>query len=120
MSRVVLCLIFALACGLDSTSTYDVTGVVQDIDPELKHVKIAHDDIPGFMPAMTMTLDVASPQVLDGVLVGSPVRFELERTATTLRITRMTVTGLPDASAGVAGRAGARMPPIPTIAPASP
>ncbi len=84
------------ACGLSSVDSYDVVGVVEAIDARELQIKIAHEDIPGLMPAMTMSFDVASPELLEGVLPGSRVRFRLERSATTLRILSLQVIGLPD------------------------
>ncbi|MBI4467926.1 MAG: SCO family protein [Acidobacteria bacterium] len=37
-----------------AASRYDLTGKVVSVDRELKKVTIAHDEIPGFMSAMTM------------------------------------------------------------------
>jgi protein SCO1/2 len=86
-------LLAALACGVESTETYEGTGVVRSVDRGNNQIEIAHDEIPGFMPAMTMSFDVASPEILAAVEPGMKVRFELERRATTLRITDLEVTG---------------------------
>ncbi len=121
MSRVLSSLAVGLlaaalaACGLDADDTYDVTGVVEGVYVEDRQIKIAHDDIPGFMPAMTMSFDVANPGLLAGVTVGNKVRFKLERTATTLRILELSVTGIVDP--GSAGVSGGKVPPIPEKAP---
>ena len=37
----------------------EATGVVEAVDPALKQVVIDHEDIPGVMPAMSMSFDVA-------------------------------------------------------------
>jgi protein SCO1/2 len=81
-----------LACGVPQTETYEVTGVVQKVDATHQQLKIAHDDIPGFMPAMTMNFDVADAALIEGIEPGYAVRFDLERSATTLRITSIEVT----------------------------
>lgn len=49
-------------------------------------IRIAHDDIPGFMPAMTMSFDVPDSRLLDSVMPGVRVRFSLTRTDESLRI----------------------------------
>lgn len=90
--------VLGLACGLSDVQTYDVTGVVEAVDRDASQLKIAHDDIPGLMPAMTMSFDVASPEVFKGVVPGSRVRFKLERTATSLRILELRVTGVTEPS----------------------
>ncbi len=78
-----------LACGLRGTETYQVTGVVQSVDLESGQIRIAHDDIAGFMPAMTMNFDVVRSDLLVVAAAGDRVRFELERNATLLRITKI-------------------------------
>jgi protein SCO1/2 len=75
-------------------------------------VTIAHDAIPGFMPAMTMNFGVARPELLDGVQPGAHVHFHLRRSATVLEITDLEVTAPADA-----GFAGSERAPLPEIAP---
>lgn len=99
LAAVVVALVLA-ACGLDARESYDVTGVVESVMAEERQVRIAHDEIPGFMPAMTMNFDVASPAVLEGVEPGAQVRFTLERDATLLEITEMAVIGSNRAARG--------------------
>ena len=101
-----------LACGIESTEVYEVTGRVEAVDASAAQVKIAHQDIPGFMPAMTMSFDVASPELLVGIAPGARVRFLLERSATNLRILELSVTAEPEA-----GFQGAPPAPTPQIAP---
>jgi len=101
-----------LACGLSAEQDYEVTGRVEAVDAPNRQVTIAHDPIPGFMPAMTMNFDVASPQLLGGVEPGSRVHFHLRRSATELEITALAVTAPPDA-----GFASAETAPLPEIAP---
>jgi protein SCO1/2 len=47
-------------------------------------VVIAHEDIPGFMPAMTMSFEVRDPALLEKFTPGERVRFTLEKTDQTL------------------------------------
>ena len=96
-----------LACGVSSSEVYEVTGLVEAVDADAAQVKIAHGDIPGFMPAMTMNFDVASPELLEGVAPGARVRFQLERSATNLLILGLEVTAEPEAGFRSA-------PPVPT------
>jgi protein SCO1/2 len=101
-----------LSCGLSAEQDYEVTGVVESLDAAARQVTIAHDPIPGFMPAMTMNFDVASADLLAGVEPGSHVHFHLRRSATELEITRLSVTAPP-----AAGFASAELEPLPEIAP---
>jgi protein SCO1/2 len=97
--RAPLWALLALAwggCELRSSQTYQVTGQVRSVDRAAAQVVIAHDDIPGFMPPMTMSFDLASPALLDGVEPGARVRFALERSATLLRIVELQVTAPPE------------------------
>jgi len=54
-----------------------VRGVVRAILPDVGVVVISHEDIPGYMPAMTMGFRAAAPEIYQGVGVGDGVRFTL-------------------------------------------
>ncbi len=116
MARVLVGLGLAalLGCGLQSQETYEVSGTVVGVDAGARQVKISHDDIPGFMPAMTMNFDVADPALLASVTPGAQVHFELERSATLLRITKLEVLGSGPAVGAGAPLAG---PPMDEPAP---
>jgi protein SCO1/2 len=64
---------------------------VQSVDAANRQVEISHDEIADFMPAMTMSFDVADAKLLEGVGPGARVEFQLRRTATTLRIESLRV-----------------------------
>ena len=95
------------ACGVDREQTYTVTGFVQSVDAAHEQVTVSHDEIPGFMPAMTMNFDVADAALLDGVAPGARVEFQLHRTETSLRIESLRV---------VAPAAGADVPAVEALA----
>jgi Cu/Ag efflux protein CusF len=57
---------------------------VQKVVPADRRVVIAHEDIPGFMPAMTMSFEVRNPALLEKFTLGEHVRFTLEKTDQTL------------------------------------
>jgi len=105
-----------LACGLRSDDVYEVTGSVEAVDRDERQIKIAHDDVPGLMPAMTMSFDVADPALLDGVYEGAHVHFELEKSATLFRIISLEVLG-GAGHAGVSGGSGVAAAPIDDPAP---
>ncbi len=98
-------LLALLACGVPASETYEVTGTVVDLDPAAGQVWIEHAEIPGFMPPMTMSFDVAESALLQGVTRGASVRFTLLREATRLRITDLEVTAEAGSGAAV-GTAG--------------
>src|SRR5258708_23418759 len=67
---------------LSAQKTYQVKGVVIDVGPEHKEVKVRHEEVPGFMPAMTMPFDVKDVRLLDGLKPGDAVTFRLNVTET--------------------------------------
>lgn len=68
----------ALACGGDAgTRHYSVRGTVHDVQVERRQVLVEHDDIPGLMPAMTMSFDVASDAVAERLRSGQVIEFDL-------------------------------------------
>jgi protein SCO1/2 len=56
---------------------YQVLGKIEAIDVAAGRVTIAHQDIPGFMNAMTMAFDVNPPSLLEGLAAGEFVEFLL-------------------------------------------
>lgn len=62
------------ASGVEA-KRYTVRGVIKNIDVAKKRVSIAHEDIPGFMNAMTMPFDVKDASLLTGLAVGDAVSF---------------------------------------------
>lgn len=57
----------------------DVAGEIVAVPPGRRQIVVAHEDIPGLMTAMTMSLDVEDPSVLEGVAPGDRIRFTLRR-----------------------------------------
>ncbi|MEK7816606.1 MAG: copper-binding protein [Pseudomonadota bacterium] len=78
------------AADTAQVSPVSAVGVVEQIKPEQGRVKINHDPIPALgWPKMTMYFRVKDKTVLEGIVAGDRVRFELEKGATGLVITRM-------------------------------
>src|SRR5437868_5331050 len=59
---------------------FHVVGQVRGLDPSSRTIRIAHEAIPGYMPAMTMPLQVRERSLLDPLRAGDRVRFELRVT----------------------------------------
>lgn len=57
---------------------YDLTGVVRGIDVGGRELQIHHDEIPGFMKAMTMPFTVAEDVDMDDFRVGDELEAKLE------------------------------------------
>jgi protein SCO1 len=66
--------LIAPGCG---RKTYRVKGVVQEVLPARQKVVIAHDKIPGYMEAMTMTFDVKNTNELAGLKPGDNISFRM-------------------------------------------
>ena len=53
--------------------SYDTKGVIKSFGPDKKFANIAHENIPGYMSAMTMSFEAASATQLEGLAVGDKV-----------------------------------------------
>jgi Cu/Ag efflux protein CusF len=69
-----------------TVATYRGEGQVQRVDAAQGRVTIRHQEIPGFMGAMTMTFRVKDGKLLDGVRAGDEVQFTLEETPQSVTI----------------------------------
>ena len=59
------------------TETYEVRGLLQSYEAHAQEARVAHEEIPGYMPAMTMTFRVKG-KVNEGMVhSGDSVRFTL-------------------------------------------
>ena len=78
-------LLLALACGARA-DMHEAVGVVQEVDVESKQVVVDHEDIPGLMPSMVMSFDVADPALLEQLEPGQRIRFKLQHGEKSFRI----------------------------------
>ncbi|MBF8293772.1 MAG: uncharacterized protein HW389_317 [Bacteroidetes bacterium] len=53
---------------------YELKGLVMALEPSRNRVIIAHEEIPHFMKAMTMSFTVKDTSLLQGIEVGDSVR----------------------------------------------
>jgi protein SCO1/2 len=60
----------------DAGTTYEVRGLVRDLEPADSTLIIEHEDIPGFMPSMTMPFTVRPTAEMEGVQVGDALSFD--------------------------------------------
>jgi len=75
---VLLSLLFCVGCrGRTSERTYTVKGRVVAVAANRQSVTLAHEEIPGYMKAMTMPFPVKDPRVLEGIEPGDEVEGEL-------------------------------------------
>lgn len=66
--------------GPGEIRTYDVRGVVEKLKPDVAAAVIYHEEIPGFMEAMSMTLKAKDAKEFEGVAVGDGITFRLNVT----------------------------------------
>src|ERR1044071_9509821 len=57
--------------------TFQVKGQVIAVKPKEKSIEIKHEEIPGYMPAMTMPFDVRDTNELAGLQPGDSVTFRM-------------------------------------------
>jgi protein SCO1 len=73
-----LILLALLSAGCSAPAReYELKGQVLAVDPEQRTLTIRHDDIQGFMPAMTMPFKVREGSLLEGRVPGDLVRATL-------------------------------------------
>jgi len=84
-------------------TTYIVRGIIQQIPPDLRHVTIKHEKIPGYMAAMTMDFSVRDTNALAGFAPGDEISCTLVVTADDDWIENLKRTGK---IGGIAGSPG--------------
>lgn len=89
LSALVISVLLVSACS--RSKHYHARGVVEDVQAETRQILIAHEDIPGLMPAMTMNFDVADPHLLETLAPGDAIDFEVEFTGKAYVVTQATV-----------------------------
>ncbi len=71
------------ASPLDSTNilrSFATRGVIRDIPEDNKSLVVRHEEIPDFMPAMTMNFEVHDTNELRGLAVGDTIIFNIRAT----------------------------------------
>lgn len=56
---------------------YQVRGIVRGFAPDRSTVDVQHEDIPGFMPSMTMPFTVKEPKNIAGLKIGDAISFRM-------------------------------------------
>jgi protein SCO1/2 len=85
--------LFAAGCGRDDSRTYQLTGQILVVKPETKEVLVKHEDIPGFMPAMTMPYQVTDAALLKDRAAGDLITATLKVAPDGAYLTAITKTG---------------------------
>ena len=91
---VALALTAAAACSrAPEPRRYEVRGQILGVDAQKQEVLMKHEDIPGFMPAMTMFYKVQDPALLQGKQAGDLVTATLVVEEVNAYLSTMTTTG---------------------------
>jgi protein SCO1/2 len=91
-----LCLLTAVAAcqqPAPPARRYPIQGQILAVDTAKQAITIRHDDIPDFMPGMTMTFPVVTPTELEGRVVGEIVAGTLEVSDSQGRLTGLRHVG---------------------------
>ena len=73
-----LALFTATACRqAPEQRTFTLQGQVQSLDAPRKLVTVKHEEIKGFMPAMTMPYEVVDAKAMDGLAPGDLINAKL-------------------------------------------
>jgi len=77
----------------DGARHYETRGVVTDVRPDWNQVVIAHEDIPGLMPAMTMNFDVLDAALFEVLEKGKAISFTIAFDGRSYRVVEASVLG---------------------------
>lgn len=92
--HLLACLIAAVSCSRPPEAhTYQLTGQVLAVRPETNEILVKHEDIKGFMPAMTMPYRVKEPALLEGRTAGDLITATLQVEPELAWLSAITKTG---------------------------
>lgn len=103
----------ALACT--ELPRHSAEGIVRGVDHDAGQILIDHREIEGLMGAMTMSFDVAQPELLEGLQTGHAIEFVVVQDGDVYRVEEIVVTGSAYGEAG--GDAFAGLPREGDLAP---
>lgn len=78
---ICLCLGLGAACRSKAPVIHQGVGVIEEVNHETARVQINHQEIKGYMPAMSMAYRVRDKAILDSVKSGDEVEFTMEDSA---------------------------------------
>ncbi len=87
-------LLLATACSREpGVRTYPLTGQILAVKQDTKEVLVKHEDIPGFMPAMTMPYAVKDPAIIEDRVAGDLITATLNVAPEGAFLSAITKTG---------------------------
>ena len=66
--------------GESSTYRYEARGLIRRLPPDHKTIEVQHEEIPGFMPSMTMPFEVRDEKEITSLKLGDAISFRLNVT----------------------------------------
>jgi Cu/Ag efflux protein CusF len=111
---ILICLMFSVACNKDSSQPtvgvspqvtptakrYHLKGKVVSVDAKSKMLNVDGEDIPDFMPAMTMPYEVKPEAELDKLKPGDAITADVVVQEEKAWLENIVVTGHPTAPPG--------------------
>src|SRR5437868_1720503 len=91
--RVPAILAVCLAVSCSPAKHYELKGQILGVNRDKQEILVKHEEIPGFMMAMTMPYKVQSGSMLDNVNAGDLITAQLEVKDNVNTITAITKTG---------------------------
>lgn len=76
-SLLLLCAAFSIGCQPKPAKHYPILADVISADPGKRLITVKHGDIPGLMPAMTMSYQVADPRQIEKLRPGDKISADL-------------------------------------------
>ena len=64
----------------NTVRAFSTRGLIRSIAPDMKTMVVRHEDIPGFMPKMTMEFDVRDTNEVRGLAAGDTITFFVKAT----------------------------------------
>jgi protein SCO1/2 len=93
-SLIIVSALAAGACrGTPEPRQYELRGQILGVDQDRREVLVSHEDIKGFMPAMTMPYKVNDPALLDGKKPGDLFTATLVVEEVNAYLSTLTTTG---------------------------
>ncbi|MEE2679184.1 MAG: SCO family protein [Myxococcota bacterium] len=106
-SRLLLAALLCAGGCVEGVRHYSTQGIVRDVNREYAQALIEHEEIPGFMSAMTMSFDVPDPEILEELSRGQVIDFVIAYDGRSYRVVEVRVLGDEGEHAAASGGLGA-------------
>jgi len=94
----------ASAAGRPATNYYETTGTLRLLRPEIGRLVIEHEEIPGYMPKMTMPFKVLDVALMEGLQPNDRLAFRIVDTPDEAWIDSIRKTGVAEPVTGPTNR----------------